>query len=326
MKIVITVAAIILFSFIGIGASAEEYKEAVISAATIVQSSSGADGRILGVLSIGTRVKIEGEKRDGKYCVDSPWMDGWINAADAALAGDNGEFDEETSVPIAMPENPLNINAAVNRSVAIYEQPDSGSKLVGKAGIGTLVRILEYTTEDFCLVETKSGLLGFASADALTQGEFDFINSHNNKSYSTSIGTIAVPAPEYGILNSNVNIRKHPSRKADILRILRSGTRAAVLENKKNNWCLVETEDGLRGYIRSFCVSAEGKAFDGRIQNNSFVFSENSLGSDQLGTLPKDTYVRIIETTDNGWYKVVVRRARVAYIPADEVQLIDDIR
>ena len=323
MKKIFLVLIILLLPLLSTGVFAKENSMGVISSSSVVTSAPQAESEMLGVLSIGTVVKISEEKQNDKYYVDSPWVDGWVSSADIVFDVGGKENTADELKQIAIPQDPLYINASVNRPAALFREPNVGSKLVGKAGMGSVVRILEYVNDDFSMVETKSGLIGFMAADALTEGDLDFINNHNSKSSNLSIDTIDVTPPSEGIINTTANVREHPSRKAEILTILRSGTKVTVIENKRNNWCLIESEDGLQGYVRSFCISADGKAYNGKLMNDSVVFSENNTESEILGEAQKDTYLRIVDISENGWYKVILRRTSVGYIPAEAVQIIE---
>ena len=322
MKKIILVLIILLLPPLSTRVFAQENSKGVISSSCVVTSTPEAESEIIGVLSIGTVVKISEEKQNDKYYVDSPWVDGWVSSADIIFDVGGWENSDELKV-ITIPQEPLYINASVNRPAALFREPNLGSNLVGKVGMGSVVRILEYVNHDFSMVETKSGLIGFMAADALTEGDLDFINNHNSKSSNLAIGTIDVTPPSEGIINTTSNVREHPSRKTGILAILRNGTKVTVIENKRNNWCLIESEDGLQGYVRSFCISADGKAYNGKLINNTSVFSENDIESEILGEAPKNTYLRVIDITENGWYKVILMRSRVGYIPAEAVQIIE---
>lgn len=124
------------------------------------------------------------------------------------------------------------------------------------------------------------------------------------------------------ILGSNVNIRKTPDTKSEVVEQLPLGSIAEVLSHE-GNWYSIRTTSDTQGWILNDLIAVDEEKDPIKtgvvIVNNLNVRKEPSTASDVLHALSKDTEISIFAIQDK-WYQVSINESQKGWIHSDYVK------
>ena len=214
----------------------QEGKVSVGNSRLNVRSGAGTNYRILGKLHTGDIVKITGTKGSW-YEINYKGDVAYVSKKYVTNVHDAGTNEGSTAINKVMKVNTGSSNLNVRTGAG------TGYSIKGKLASGTLVNVIEKTSNGWYKIEYKNGT-GFVSANYLVNV------SNGNNSSSEKVEVIGTAKVKTG--GARLNLRKGAGTNTTILAKLNDGLTVQIVKDDKpvKGWTKVKVGD-LVGYVSS---------------------------------------------------------------------------
>ncbi|MGL6107630.1 C40 family peptidase [Romboutsia sp.] len=228
---------------LGIGAvavafsSVDSYamEKGIITASTLnIRSGASTNNSIIGKINKGKCVDVL-EKSNGWYKIKLPnGSVGWVSAQYISIQADsNSQITEISNKKGKITTSVLNIRSGAGTNYSV----------ISKVNNGTVVDLLEKSSNGWYKVKLPSGLVGWASGSYISD-----INSPNQGSSETQNPTVTIKDKKAKVTTTSLNIRSGAGTNYSVLSKANNGTVVDLLEKSSNGWYKVKLPSGVIGW------------------------------------------------------------------------------
>lgn len=294
---------------------------------SFLKSSGDEDGNTSAICTAGTSLQVLND--DGEQTkVITPWgVKGYVSSSDIVRTDDTKaarpKEPEATTQPTAVqePQQPLNREMRTKCGTELKSATDGGSVLCLLPNRSNVV-LLENTDDSYSMVKTAGGLVGYVRNDYLKDAYMG-AGRHKGREDKNKGDSIEFTAPQSGVATGTLSLRATPDVNAAISAVVEEGTELTVIEQDAGNWCKVKTAQGQEGYVRSYCVGS-GPLQTGKTTDEVNFRSSPDTSKDPMGLLGSSAKLRILDSSQKGWYIVLTQDMRIGYVSSDFVKLDSD--